>query len=401
MKPQAYNPEWAFCTALRGRAARWHHQQLLSAAQLVTIEAAYPLDYYRPVWPLRVGLFLFACLGLSMAGGFSFLITGSQSPLAAGVLYCAACFLFLEMVIRERQLYHCGADNALLYSGLGAAAGLIFYIFSSFIWPVSLAAYHFTLSNGYLAPPLLLLLALLVAAVVRYADALVSAAAFLTTLLLVALAGLQSTLGQALLPFLMMATAAGTVGLYRTLARRLSGTMLADYYATCLLTLKVLALAVFYLGGNYLVVREGNAALHNLATSVQVPFAAVFYVLTAGIPLLYIELGLRRADRPTLLVGLLTLVFSLYTLRHYHSLMPPEIAAVVAGVVLLLLSGTLLRILRPARFGFTSLPDDEPRYFNLENLIQAQTAHAPGAPTTGGFEFGGGHSGGAGATGQF
>ena len=399
MKLQAYNPEWAFRTALRGRAARWQHQQLLSTEQRAAIDATYPLDYYRPVWPLRVGLFLFTCLGLGMASVFSFLITG-ESAFAAGVVYCAACFLLLELVIRDRRLYHCGADNALLYSGLGAAGGVIFYVFSSFIWPVSLA-YHFNLTNGYLAPPLLLVLALLIAAVVRYADALVTAAAFLTTLLLVTLAGLQSALGQALLPFLLMTTAAGTLALYRALARRVAGTPLADYYATSLLTLKVLALTVFYLGGNYLVVREGNTELHHLATSVQVPFAMVFYVLTAGIPLLYIGLGLRRADRPALLVGLLALVFSLYTLRHYRSLLPPEVAAVVAGGVLLLLAGTLLRVLRPARFGFTSLPDDEPRHFNLENLIQAQTAHAPGAPATGGFAFGGGHTGGGGATGQF
>jgi uncharacterized membrane protein YgcG len=81
--------------------------------------------------------------------------------------------------------------------------------------------------------------------------------------------------------------------------------------------------------------------------------------------------------------------------------MPPEVAAVVAGLLLTGLAGTLLRALRPARFGLTSLPDDEPRHFNLENLIQAQTAHAPAAPAGGSFEFGGGQSGGGGATGQF
>ena len=399
MKLRAYDPEWAFRTALRERAARWQHQQLLSTAQLAVIEAAYPLVYYRPAWPLCVGLFLFAWLGLSMAGGFSFLLTGNF-PFAAAVVYGAACFAVLEMLIRERRFYHCGADNALLYAGLGAVGGLILYVFSTYVWPISLSE-HFTLGSGYLAPPLLLLLALLLAAALRYADALVTAAAFGTMLLLVTITGLQSPLGQALLPFLMIATAAGALALHRTLARRVAGTPLADYYGACLLTLKVMTLAVFYLGGNYLVVREGNAALHSLPISVQVPFAPIFYVLTAGTPLLYIVLGLRRADRPTLLVGLLALVFSLYTLRHYHSLLPPEVAAVVGGIILTLLAGTLLRILRPARFGFTSLPDDEPRYFNHENLIQAKTAHSPAAPATGGFEFGGGQSGGGGATGQF
>ena len=64
-------------------------------------------------------------------------------------------------------------------------------------------------------------------------------------------------------------------------------------------------------------------------------------------------------------------------------------------------AGALLRTLRPACFGLTSLPNYEPRHFNLENLIQAQTAHALSAPATGSFEFGGGQSGGGEATGQF
>ncbi|WP_210519203.1 hypothetical protein [Hymenobacter terricola] len=397
MKLQAYHPEWAFRAALQARAARWQRQQLLSPEQLAGIAVAYPLDYYRPVWPLRVALFLFAWFGLVMASGFTFLITG-ESLFAAGAVHCAACFGVLELLIRERKFYRAGADNALLYAGLGVAVALIFYVFSVYLWPVSLA--HLALSNGYLAPPLLLTLALLLAATLRYADAVVSAAAFFNVLLLVALLGLQSALGQALLPFLAMAAAGGALVFQLLLRRRMAGTYLADYYATCLLVLKVLGLVVLYLGGNYLVVREGNAALHDLYTSVQVPFAAIFYAFTAGIPLLYIMLGLRRADRPTLLVGLLALAFSLYTLRHYRSLLPPEIAALLAGIVLTALAGILLRGLRPARFGLTSLPDDEPRHFNLENLIQAQTAHAPAAPA-GGFAFGGGQSGGGGATGQF
>jgi hypothetical protein len=398
MKLQAYKPVWAFKAAVRQQAARWQRQQLVSPDQLAAIEAAHPLEYYRPAWPLRVGLFIFAWIGLALAGGFSLLITGGNSPFAAGLLYCVACFGVLEFLIKEFKCYHAGIDNALLYSGLGAIVGLIYYGFSEYLWPLS-GTFHFNLSTTFLA--LLLALALLVGAAVRYADALVTAAAFVAVLLLASLFGLNSATGQVLLPFLLMATAAGLLLLYRFLTQRLAGTYFADYYATCLLTLKVLALAAIYLSGNYFVVREGNAELHHQFTSEQIPFAPVFYAFTAGIPLLYIVLGLRRADRPTLLLGLLALAFSLFTLRHYRSLMPPEIAAVVAGTVLTVAAGVLLRALRPERFGLTSLPDDELRHFNLENLIQAQTAHAPAAPTGGGFEFGGGQSGGGGATGQF
>ncbi|MGY3088013.1 putative membrane protein YgcG [Hymenobacter sp. UYAg731] len=397
MKWQAYNPDWAFNTALRAQAACWQRQLLVSPAQLAAIEAAYPLGYYRPAWPLRVGLFIFTWIALSLLGGFSVLITGGEAPVAIGLIYCVGSFGMLEFLLMESRLYHAGPDNALLYSGLGSAIGLLYYCFAQYGWTTYYA--HPDLGNSFLF--LLLALGLLAVATLRYADALVAAAAFIALLLLAALFGMQSPLGQALLPFLLMATAAGTLFLYRALTRRIAGTALADYYAICLLMLKILALVVFYLGGNYLVVREGNAELHNLAGSEQIPFALVFYLLTAGVPFLYITLGLRRADRPTLLLGLLALAFSLFTLRHYRSLMPPEIAAVAAGTVLTIAAGMLLRALRPARFGLTSLPDDEPRHFNLENLIQAQTAHAPAAPAGGGFEFGGGQSGGGGATGQF
>lgn len=401
MKLQAYPLNWAFHTALRNRATRWHRQQLLGNEQLTAIEAAYLLDYYQPAWPLRVALFIFAWLGLVMAAGLSFLMTGN-SVFAAGVLFCAACFGGLELLIRERRFYHAGADNALLYSGLGAASALVVYVFTEYLGADShyYNLYSSSFDNVYRAIPLVLVLALLLAAVLRYADAVVAAVAFFATLLLVAILSLQTALGTALLPFLIMATAGGTLVLQLHLSHRLFGTKLADYYASCLLMLKTLSLAMFYLGGNYLVVREGNAALHDFSNAVQVPFAVIFYVLTAGIPLLYIVLGLRWADRPTLLVGLLALAFSIFTLRHYRTLMPPEVAAVAAGVLLTVLAGTLLRALRPARFGLTSLPDDEPQHFNLENLIQAQTAHVPGTPAAG-FEFGGGQSGGGGATGQF
>ncbi|MDO7848367.1 hypothetical protein Q5H92_18515 [Hymenobacter sp. M29] len=398
MKIPAYNTDWAFNAALRGRVARWQRQQLVGAEQRAAIEAAYPLEYYQPAWPLRVGLFVFTCIGLALASGFSLMITGVNSPFGAGILFCAACFVLLEFLIKEQRFYHAGVDNALLYSGLASAAGLIYYAFSEYLWPLR-GGYHLDLGASYLV--LLLVLALLAAAALRYADALVTAAACLAALLLVALFGLNSQFGQMLLPFIMMAAAGGLLLLYRRLAQRLAGTYLADYYANCLLTLKVLGLVVLYLAGNYLVVREGNAELHHQFTSSQIPFAPVFYALTAGIPLVYIVLGLRRADRTLLLLGLLALAFSLFTLRHYRSLLPPEVAAVAAGVLLTALASALLRALRPARFGLTSLPDDEPRHFNLENLIQAQTAHAPDAPSTGGFEFGGGHSGGGGATGQF
>ena len=399
MSLYAYPPVWAFRSALRGHAARWQRQELLSPDQLARIEASYPLDFYRPAWPLRAGLFLFTWFGLAMAVGTVLLLTNG-SPVAAGVLCCIGCIAVLELLIRERRFYRCGIDNALLYAGLSAAIGLIFYAYTNVEWSDNLQR-ALDPRNGWPLLPLLLTLGLLIAAVVRYADPLIAAAAVVVGLLLAALFALQFSAGAALLPFLLMAVAGGGVVLRRVLVRRLAKSYTADYYAGCLTTLKVLALVAFYLAGNYLLVREGNAALLHQYPSGQIPFAFVFYALTAGVPVLYIVLGLRRADRPMLLIGIAALGFSFFTLRYYHSVMPPEIAALVAGLAFTVAAGLLIKAMRPSRWGYTSLADDEPRHFNFENLVQAQTAHVPDAPVGPAFEFGGGSSGGGGATGQF
>ena len=400
---QAYNPAWAFAANLRERAGRWHRRQLLDADQLAAIETAYPLDFYRPAWALRVGLFLITWLGATMASGTVALMVYSSGLhedgafVVGSLVFAAACLGLLEVIIRTNKTYRAGPDNVLLYAGLTALNGSILFLAGQ-----NLPNFDAAIAPLVWAVPLLLTLLVLLAAIVRYADPVVVLAAVVNMLLLLFVG--TGGLGIALFPPFVMATAGALLWGHRALRRRLTAApSLAAYYANSLLTLKVMALALLYLGGNYLVVREGYAFLGstpNLGPSPQIPLAVVFYVFTAIIPLIYIGLGLRRADRPLLLLGLLTLAFSIFTLRYYRSLLPPEVAAVLAGVFLTALAGLGLRGLRPVRFGLTAEPDDEPRHFDLETLIQAQTAHVPGGPA-GGFEFGGGQSGGGGATGQF
>jgi hypothetical protein len=242
---------------------------------------------------------------------------------------------------------------------------------------------------------LVVLLASLVVALMRYADPLVAVAAFGTALLLLVSALFVLSW---LLPLALMGAAAGLLLWLRKLPTR------ADYfyYRSAGLVVRTLAIAVFYLAGNYLIVREGNTELLGGGSlSQQIPLAPLFYALTAGIPLLYIVLGLRRHDRLLLKMGLLALAFSIYTLRYYRTLMPPEIAATIGGAVLLLGSLAALRYLRTPRHGLIAAANTEavPR-FNLESMIIAETAHIPAAPEVG-FQFGGGESGGGGAEGRF
>ena len=391
MNVKAYPPAWAQGAALRAAAGQWRRRGLLTPDQQTAIEAAHPADYYRPNNWLRVILFGATLLGAGSGLSFFASVTGFKlSPTVYSILMALAAVIALELIIKNARHYRSGVDNALLYSALLAWGFFLAY------------ALRHVLSDSLSSPMLWLwllpmLLALLVA-LVRYADPAVAAATFVAALALLADMLLQSGVGRLLLPFAVMAAAGALlVALWRLPAR-------ADYfyYRSAGLVLQVLDLATFYLAGNYLVVREGNAELLGGGRpSAEIPLAGLFWVFTAGIPLLYIGLGLRRHDRLPLTMGMLALGFSVFTLRHYHSLLPPAVAATLGGAVLLAGALAALRYLRTPHHGFTAAPDEEAGFsLNLETFITAQTAHAPAAPEAG-FQFGGDRSGGGGAEGRF
>ena len=387
----AYPLAWAEHDALRQAARRWQRRGLLTAIQEAAMEAAYPVGYERPVLLLRIGLFGAALFGIGSLLGTVGLLTGLEaSPLLYGGLALAGCLAGLELVIRNSRHYRSGLDNALLYCALLAWGFLVAY------------GLRHVLSGSLSSPNLwlwlLLVLLALLAALRRYADPVVAAAAFATALALLASGLLQSSAGRLLLPFAVMAASGALLLALRGLPAR------ADYfyYRAAGLVLRTLGLATLYLAGNYLVVREGNAALLGGGRpSAEIPLAFLFWLSTAAIPLMYIVLGLRRPDRLPLSLGLLALAFSLFTLRTYHALLPPAGASGIDGAVLLGLALAALRYLRPPRHGLTAAAaaDAEP-HFKLETFVTAETAHAPAAPAAG-FQFGGGHSGGGGAEGQF
>ncbi|OWP62466.1 hypothetical protein CDA63_13795 [Hymenobacter amundsenii] len=407
---KAYNPTWAHQEALRQAARRWQRRGQISQPQLQTINETYPLDFYRPVIYLRILLFLLVALGYFAATGILglFIYSAGQDQSFGSnheeIVFGITCLLaslgghsLLLNIIRSSRTYRAGSDQALLYISLGLAAAAIFCFVET--GRPSIGGDWLTLNSPYLPLLLLPVLGLLILASVSYADPLVAATAYLTGLALVANILLRFGSGRLLLPFAVMAAAAGLYYLVRRLGQR------ADYwyYRSCLLTLQALALATFYLGGNYLVVREANAALSGELISQQLPFALVFYLLTAVIPLVYLAYGLHRPNRVWLLTGLAALAFSGYTVRFYHSVLPPTLASALLGAFLVALMALALRYLRTPRHGLTAASDDEATErpgLNLEALIVAQTAHAPQAPEPG-FQFGGGQSGGGGAEGQW
>jgi hypothetical protein len=399
MNWKAYNPAWSRHEAVLTAVSRWHKLGLLQSPQLEAIIVAHPLDYYRPHFLVRIALFVLTIIGSSILSGYLGLVSEGQFALTS--MLCGIVNLFaLEGCIRSNRLYRSGPDNALLYVALGCFIFLLFHTAGK----IAPEPYRnsFSLASPYLSLALLPTLALLLLATARYADRPLAVAAYLTFLLLLTNGLLQFRAGRLVLPFALMLASIAVYMLVRRLTKRPDQL----YYQHCLSLLKALTLATFYLGGNYLVVREGNAALSETDVSSQIPLAWLFYFFTAGIPVAYILVGLRSPDRIWLLVGLLSLAFSVYTLRYYRPLLPPEIAATLAGTGLVLFVMWVLRYLHTPRHGLSAHLDStsaDKAYsaLNLESLVVAQTAPAPVPAAPAGVEFGGGHSGGGGAEGRF
>jgi len=388
MRLKAYPAAWADDEATRAAADRWQRRGLLTPAQQVAIDAVHPISYYRPHNWIRLLLLVATLFGAASGLGFLLLITKADfNPGVYAALVALAAIALLEVLISRSQHYRSGVDNALLYVAV-FAWGCLTYELTDNAFSLSFFSINW----------LLLMLAALLVALVRYADPLVAAVCFIVALWLAAIILMHSQLGRLMLPFGMMAIMGALLLALRQLPAR------ADYYyyRSAGLVLRALGLAGLYLAGNYLVVREGHAALLGAGgPSEQVALAPLFYLFTAGTPVMYIGLGLRRHDRLLLTVGLLTLAFALFTLRYYRSLLPPEIAATLGGLVLLVGALAALRYLRTPRHGLTAEADKAiPPQFNLESLIIAETVHVPAAPEAS-YQFGGGQSGGGGADGSY
>lgn len=388
MSSKAYPAVWADDEATRAAADRWQRRGLLTPAQQAAIDTVHPIGYYRPHNWIRLLLLIATLFGAASGLGFLLLTTKAEfNPGVYAALVLLAAIALLEVLVQRSHHYRSGVDNALLYIAV-LAWGYLSYELTDNSFSLSFFSINW----------LLLVLAVLLVALVRYADPVVAAACFIAALWLAVLILTHSKLGRLLLPFGLMAIVGALLLALRQLPTR------ADYYyyRSAGLVLRALGLAGLYLAGNYLLVREGNAELlGGIGPSGQVPLAPLFYLLTAGIPVAYIVLGLRRHDRLLLSVGLVALAFSFFTLRYYRSLLPPEIAATLGGLVLLVGALAALRYLRTPRHGLTAEADKAtPSQFNLESLVVAQTVQVP-AVSEAGYEFGGGQSGGAGADGSY
>ena len=205
------------------------------------------------------------------------------------------------------------------------------------------------------------------------------------------------------LPFVLFLLATGLYFFY-TKARNMQSSI---YYKNNLQMVQIYSLALGYFSLNYLIVRELSVELMDIIISENndIPFAFLFYAFTFIIPLVYIIYALKIKDKIILYIGFLTLCFSFFTIRYYYSLMPIELALILAGVILFGLAYWSIKILKNKESGLTFKPDHGNHTKDLTDaellIINSQINVNQVAPIEQNMTFGGGNFSGGGSSGTF
>jgi hypothetical protein len=203
-----------------------------------------------------------------------------------------------------------------------------------------------------------------------------------------------------LLPFIVMFIFSG--GYF--LGSRLEKKNALQIWENQINTLQALCLALVYVGGNYFIVRELGQSLNGtyLEPGQDIPFAWLFYTLTAVVPLFYLYRGITTRNRIFIWVGLAAAGFSVFTFKFYFSLGHPEVTITFAGALLLGIAFYALNYLKSPKNGITRqrIAAANLDFLTSEAILISQTMASTTQPHQKDV-FGGGGFGGGGASGNF
>jgi len=163
-----------------------------------------------------------------------------------------------------------------------------------------------------------------------------------------------------------------------------------SFYNKCFHILSIAALISFYAAGNVYVVDQ-----------ISKSFVALFWVLSALIPVAYIIYGFVKKQLLFLRIGFLALIATIVTAHYYYPLLSIEVALIIAGCLFLALGYTCLKYFKNGKLGFTakSYTALNKDLINIETLISMQVGGRHVSKQN--VQFGEGSSGGAGASGNW
>ncbi|MEY4934413.1 MAG: hypothetical protein RIS64_772 [Bacteroidota bacterium] len=289
-----------------------HSEGLLNDEQLKTAHHEFPSHFYHANIFVKIGLFIFTILVLLFVQGLFFMLVAetlfrSKDHIWGSFQFVISLIMFFMIenaaFFQNRKFYRSGTDNALIYAAclsLICSLVMIFKLSNDGLVTVSIACGVAGIAAR------------------RYGDIFLSVLAFILLNVVLFLILIKFPFGKAILPFATMLYW-GIIGYF---ARNLKQNDSYYYWHDAADVIETVALLGFYAGGNYWVVRECSANLEHQYPSVQVPFAALFYLFMVVIPLVYFYAAHRFRERKFLIMSLLCIVFSIITYRNYHAVAP-------------------------------------------------------------------------------
>lgn len=405
----AYNQTVINNISIIKKVRKWYAVNLLKRDQLELANKKYFMNFYSPNVFVKIGLFIFTLFAiLALLGLFAaFFFTGystSQSEklffIVSSIIFTIACIFFLENFIKTKMLYRSGVDEALLYSA-------IVFLYSALYFIINYVSSRF-IENDVLLLLLLIIFPFVALATIRYIDTLVTIITLFIFYTICFLFILKiGDIAKLILPFAMMIL---SILIYCLVKKQQLNSKLIGW-KNGLITCEAITMIVFYLAGNYFVIRESSVAFFNLELSKgeDVPLAVLFYVFTAIVPLTYIYSGLKRKNKVSLWIGLLLVTLSAFTFKYYFSLGHPEISLTIAGIIMIVIAYISIHYLKSDKYGITFIEEiDEDNFLktNAEALAIVQTFSHTGdanqqTEQTDTDAYGGGDFGGAGSGDNF
>lgn len=386
----AYNKTLLDNTLLVDEASSLKKSGFIDSAQFQTIIGDLPsLKRHKNIL-IRLGFFLLGSFLYSSICGMLTIISINIENFNNEILlfiYSVIGFLGIEFLTKQKY-YGYGLDDAflldaqmLLFLGVGMTTKGNFLVVFTMIAIISLLSY---LRYIYLPSALL------------FSVGLTGSLAYLMIEL--------GPIGKSTLPFVMM--------LFSTLlyfcAKKTLKNIRLPYYSKGIELVKSFSLLLFYLSGNYLIVRELSIVLleKEIPVNQEISFALFFYAFTIIVPVLYLIYSLINKDKIMLWIGFLTLGFSIFTILHYHQIIKNEEALTAGGLALFVLTYFSIKKIKNRETGLTFLPDrfsNSNSQLNLETVIIAtQFGLQPeNNPEESPLKFGDGGFSGGGSGGEF
>ena len=383
----AYNKNSLDQLAIRNEAVTAYKKKLISDDEYDAIIKIHKTGLYSPNIFIRIGLFAAVVVIVLMTFGLLFLIFGAAVDSDISLFWMSLFFAFavyaaLEWIVQNKKHYRSGVDDGLLW------LALIFVVCDIAI---------FSELSSFAIAVLAFLISL--AATIRFANSVMSAVMFGSFI-----AGIFYSLipfeawAKSILPFVIMLL---SFSIY-LVTKNIKQKDFLRHYQFCFMMLEVLSLVTIYASVNYFSVRELTVTMFNLPENYSLSGGWFFWLFTCALPIIYVVRGLQAKDRLILRTGLLLIAATVFTFRYYYTVAPVEQVVTVSGIILTIVAYAAIRYLHTPKHGLTDKQSEQYLQDGLtvESLVIAESFNdVPAAEE--GFRFGGGSTGGGGASGQF